>query len=74
MSRSLTAWSCQVSLVERSHSSFALYLFMCRFLSLLSSDADDGCRWKSRLLVLNSVLEPVAGVELTKETFIFRAR
>jgi hypothetical protein len=33
MSKSLTAWSCRVSLAECSRSSFALTI-MCRFLSL----------------------------------------
>jgi hypothetical protein len=70
----ITAWSCRISLAERTQSSFPLYLFVCRFLSLLSSDADDGCQWKSRLLVLDSILEPVVGIELSKEVFTSRAR
>jgi hypothetical protein len=32
MSRSVTAWSRRVSLAERSRSSLALELFVCRFL------------------------------------------
>jgi hypothetical protein len=47
---------------------------MCRFLSLLSGDADDGFQWKSRLLVMDSVLESVTGVELLKEVFTSRVR
>jgi hypothetical protein len=34
MSKSRSAWSRRVSLAERSRSSLALYLFMCRFLLL----------------------------------------
>jgi hypothetical protein len=44
------------------------------FLSLLSGDADQGYQWKSRLLVLDSVLEPIAGVELPKEVYTSRER
>jgi hypothetical protein len=53
---------------------------LCNFLcavsssSLLSGDADDGCQWKSRLLSVGFVLNPVAGVELPKEAFTSRAR
>jgi hypothetical protein len=46
--RSLIAWSCRVSLAERSHSSFALTV-VCMFLSLSlplsSGDAVDGRQW-----------------------------
>jgi hypothetical protein len=43
----VTAWSRWVSLAERSHSSFALYLFSVHVSSSLSfSDADDDCQWE----------------------------
>jgi hypothetical protein len=49
MSRSLTTWSCRVSLAECSHSSFALTV-VCRFLLLSSGDAVDGHQWKVQAL------------------------
>jgi hypothetical protein len=64
MSRSRTAWPRQVSLVERSRSSFVLFISVCVqvFLSLLVKPlmAVSG---KSRLWVLYSMLEPITGVE-----------
>jgi hypothetical protein len=66
MSRSLTAWSCRVSLVERSHSSFALTIvgrFLLLSLPVMPLMTISG---KSRLQALDFVLEPVAGVELSK--------
>jgi hypothetical protein len=49
MSRSLTAWSCWISLAERSRSSFALTV-VCRFLSLSSGDAVDNHQWEVQAL------------------------
>jgi hypothetical protein len=76
MSRSLTVWSWRVSLAERSRSSFALWLFVCRFLLF-------SLFWWSRwwlsvgspdFYVLDSVLKLIACVELPKEVFTSRAR
>jgi hypothetical protein len=41
-------WSHWISLAERSHSSFALVIFLCAGEELLplSGDADEGCQWK----------------------------
>jgi hypothetical protein len=72
MSTSYTAWSWRVNLVERSRSSFALTV-VCRFLSLLVMPLT-AVSGKSKLWVLDSVLEPVAGVELSKKIFTSRAR
>jgi hypothetical protein len=50
MSRSLTASSCWVNLVERSHSSFALTV-VCRFLPFPSFDDAVGIhQWKVQAL------------------------
>jgi hypothetical protein len=74
MSRSQTAWSRRVSLAERSRSSFTLFVsLLCAALSLpvmLLTTVS----WKSRICVLDSVLEPVVGVELSKKVFSSRAR
>jgi hypothetical protein len=49
MSRSVTAWSRRVGLVEHSHSSFALSFFSMQVSSSLSSDdVDDGCQWEDQ--------------------------
>jgi hypothetical protein len=76
MSRSVTARSRWVSLVERSCSSFA---FNCCVQVSPSLSLFRWCRWW--LLVgtagfweLDSILEPIAGVELLKEVFTSRAR
>jgi hypothetical protein len=50
MSISLTARSRQVSLAERSRSSFTCNFLCAGSLSLLSGDVDDDCQWKFRLL------------------------
>jgi hypothetical protein len=50
MSRSWTAWSRQLSLAERSRSSFALTI-VCRFFpSLSSGDAIDNRQWEVQAL------------------------
>jgi hypothetical protein len=74
MSRSRTTWSRWVHLVECSRSSFVLTV-LCRFLSLsLPAMPLTAVSGKSRLLVLDSVLEPIAGVVLPKKCFISRTR
>jgi hypothetical protein len=74
MSRSQTAWSRRAGLAERSRSSFALTI-VCRFLPFLSSgDAVDDHQWEVQVYVLDSMLEPIVGVELPKKVFISRAR
>jgi hypothetical protein len=51
MSRSPTAWSCQVSLAECSRSSFALTI-VCKYasLSLSSGEANDDRQWEVQAL------------------------
>jgi hypothetical protein len=73
MSRSWTAWFWRVSLAEHSHSGFALTV-VCRFLPPLSLPMMPMTivSGKSRLRVLDSVLEPIAGVELSKKVFTSR--
>jgi hypothetical protein len=41
-------WSPWISLAERSHSSFALVVFLCANEELfpLPDDVDEGCQWK----------------------------
>jgi hypothetical protein len=49
MSRSPTAWSCQVSLAECSRSSFALTI-VCKYVSLSSGEANDDRQWEVQVL------------------------
>jgi hypothetical protein len=75
MSKSLAAWSRWVSLAERSRSNFALYLFVSRLLLFSSSSkamiavSESPCFY-----VLDSIMKPVAGVELLREVCTSRAR
>jgi hypothetical protein len=74
MSRSQTAWSRRVSLVEHSRSSFALTV-VCRFLPFLSSgDAVDDRQREVHACMLDSMLEPVVGVVLPKKVFTSSVR
>jgi hypothetical protein len=74
MSRSLTAWSWRVSLVECSRSSFAFNCCVKVSLSLFQR-----CHWWQSVRspgfeVLDSVPRPIVGVELPKKVFTSRAR
>jgi hypothetical protein len=71
MSRSLTAWSCRVSLAERSRSSFTFnYCVQVPLPLYLPAMPLTTVNGKSRLWVL----EPVTGVQLSKKVFTSRAR
>jgi hypothetical protein len=70
MSASLTAWSCQVSLIEHSRSSFDLTV-MCRLLlSSLPTMPLTVISEKSGLWVV----ELITGVELSNNIFTFRTK
>jgi hypothetical protein len=76
MSRSLIAWSWRVSLADRSRSSFTLQFFVCRFLLFTLFRWS---RWhlsvgSPHFYVLNSILNPFAGIEFPKEVFTSKAR
>jgi hypothetical protein len=73
VSRSLTAWSCWVSLAERSCSSFALTI-VCRFSSLSFIDAVDDYEMEVRALSVGFRAGARSTCRVVKEGFHPRAR
>jgi hypothetical protein len=76
MSSFMAFGSQQLSLAKHSHSSFALFvsLYACFSLSLSFGYASSSRQWVVHARVVESMLEPVAGLEVLKQVFTFRAR
>jgi hypothetical protein len=74
MSRSLTTWSCQVNLAERSLSSFALTVVRKFLPSLSSGDDVGGYQWEVQALRVGFRTRARHRCRVPKKVFTSRAR